>query len=131
MLMQLPRLLAAYQRTRRQRRHGFASRAALEAHQARAWRRFEQDTLVRSPHFRPWRGLPLARWPLMDKAQMMRHFDGMNTAGLTLAEVLACAQEAERSRNFRPLVRGYGVGLSSGTSGGRGVFAVSAPNGLA
>lgn len=126
MLMQLPRLLAAYQRTRRRRRQGFADRAALEAHQARAWRRFEQDTLVRSPHFRPWRGLPLERWPLMDKATMMRQFDSMNTAGLTLAEVLACAQEAERSRNFRPLVRGYGVGLSSGTSGGRGVFAVSA-----
>lgn len=126
MLMQLPRLLAAYQRTRRLRRQGFADRAALEAHQARAWRRFEQDTLVRSPHFRPWRGLPLDRWPLMDKATMMRQFDSMNTAGLTLTEVLACAQEAERSRNFRPLLRGHGVGLSSGTSGGRGVFAVSA-----
>lgn len=126
MLMQLPRLLMAYRHTRRLARHGFADRAMLQAHQARAWDRFQREVLSRSDYFRPWCGLPLERWPLMDKAQMMRHFDSMNTAGLHLADVLACAQAAERSRDFKPLHQGYGVGLSSGTSGGRGVFAVSA-----
>lgn len=125
MLRQLPGLLAAYQRSRRQQRDGFADRAALEAHQARAWQRLEQRTLSRSAYFRPWCGLPLARWPLMDKALMMRHFDSMNTAGLKLDQVLAVARQAEHSRNFRPLLQGHGVGLSTGTSGGRGVFAVS------
>ncbi len=125
MLMQLPRLLQAYRRTRRLRAQGFADREALLVHQARGWARFEHQTLDRSPYFRPWRGLPLERWPLMDKSQMMRQFDNMNTAGLKLAEVLACAQAAEASRDFRPLLRGFGVGLSSGTSGGRGVFVVS------
>ncbi|HSW05655.1 F390 synthetase-related protein [Aquabacterium sp.] len=126
MLMQLPRLLGAYRDTRRLLHHGFTDRAALQAHQGRAWQQFERTVLSRSTHFRPWCGLPLERWPLMDKAHMMRHFDSMNTAGLRLAEVLDCAQAAERSRDFKPLLKGYGVGLSSGTSGGRGVFAVSA-----
>lgn len=127
MLMQLPRLLAAYRDTRRLRQPGFfADRAALEAHQSRAWHRFQKQALARSPYFRPWLGLPLERWPQMDKAQMMRQFDSMNTAGLRLSEVLDCAHAAEQSRDFRPLLKGFGVGLSSGTSGGRGVFAVSA-----
>lgn len=126
MLAQLPRLARAYTDTRRRQREGFADRAALETHQARAWQRFEQQVLTRSPYFRPFVGLPLERWPLMDKALMMRHFDSMNTAGLRLDEVLACAHAAEGSRDFQPLLRGHGVGLSSGTSGGRGVFAVSA-----
>ncbi|WP_395702415.1 F390 synthetase-related protein [Aquabacterium sp.] len=125
MLMQLPRLLQAYRHARRLRTQGFAHREALLAHQARGWARFERQVLDRSRYFRPWRGLPLERWPLMDKPQMMRQFDNMNTAGLKLAEVLSCAQAAEASRDFRPLLRGFGVGLSSGTSGGRGVFVVS------
>lgn len=126
MLMQLPRLLAAYRDTRRLRLQGFADRSELQAHQARAWHRFQKQVLARSPYFGPWVGLPLERWPQMDKAQMMRHFDSMNTAGLRLSEVLDCAHAAEQSRDFRPLLKGFGVGLSSGTSGGRGVFAVSA-----
>jgi putative adenylate-forming enzyme len=61
----------------------------------------------------------------MDKAIMMQNFDQMNTARLKLDELLACALQAERTRDFRPVVDGYSVGLSSGTSGSRAVFVVS------
>ncbi len=118
----LHRLLWSYWQTRRLR---LADRAALEAHQQRQIKRFTQRVLTRSPYFRTFASKPMHEWPLMDKATMMANFDAMNTAGLRLADVLACAQQAEQSRDFRPTVGAYSVGLSSGTSGGRGVFVVS------
>jgi len=115
-------LLSSYRQTRRLR---FTDRSELEAHQARQWALHAGRTLRHSSYFQPWVGRPLAEWPTMDKALMMRHFDTMNTAGLKLDEVLDCAHASERSRDFEPRLGPFSVGLSSGTSGGRGVFVVS------
>lgn len=112
----------AYGQTRRLR---LPDRAALQAHQQRQIARFAQKVLSRSPYFRPYATAPMSEWPMMDKSIMMTHFDRMNTAGLHLEELLVCAHQAEQSRNFQPMVGKYSVGLSSGTSGGRGVFVVS------
>ncbi len=121
-MTQLHRLLWTYARTRRLR---FEDRAALERHQARGLARLKREVLARSPHFRALLDRPMAAWPVMDKAAMMAGFDRINTAGLRLADALACARRAEESRDFAPRLDGYTVGLSSGTSGGRGVFVVS------
>ena len=56
---------------------------------------------------------------------MLQHFDRMNTAGVTLADAMAAAMAAERSRDFTPAVGEITVGLSSGTSSQRAVFTVS------
>ena len=61
----------------------------------------------------------------MDKITFMQHFDTINTCGLTLDECMQVAQEAEQSRDFSPMINGISVGLSTGTSGNRGVFLVS------
>ncbi|MGO3742294.1 F390 synthetase-related protein [Kerstersia sp.] len=111
-----------YQRTRHLR---FDSRAALQAHQERQLLRFQHDTLPHSAYFRPFIGLPLSQWPLMDKALMMAEFDQMNTAGLKRDELLACALQAEHSRDFSRLAGHFSPGLSSGTSGRRGLFVAS------
>lgn len=121
-MTQLLRLLGAFRQTRRL---SWPDRAALLAHQERQWQRYCRRVLPRSPWFRPWLEQPLDHWPQMNKALMMAHFDEMNTAGLKLAEVLACARAAEETRDFSPTLGRYSVGLSSGTSGGRGVFVVS------
>lgn len=55
----------------------------------------------------------------------MAAFDRINTAGVRLEEALALAEAAERSRDFRPTLNGLAVGLSTGTSGRRGVFLAS------
>ena len=120
--MRLAQTLGSYWRTRRLR---FASREALEQHQQRRLQQFIHQHLTRSPWFAPYLSQPLQAWPLMDKAIMMEHFDHINTVGLKLDEVLACAMQAEQSRDFKATVKGYSVGLSSGTSGSRGVFVVS------
>lgn len=120
--MRIVWLLLAYWRARRL---DFRSRAALEAHQAVQLHRFLRTLARRSAYFAPFAGRPLADWPPMDKQRMLAHFDTMNTAGLTLAQVMDAAQAAERSRDFSPTLGRITVGLSSGTSAQRGAFAVS------
>lgn len=113
----------------------FTDRAQLEAHQARLAQRQLRWLAAHSPYtaarFRGAR-LPLSAWtslPPVGKADMMRHFSTLNTAGVTLEEVLAVARQAEASRDFSPLLPSRSgpltVGLSSGTSGTQGVFLVS------
>ncbi|MEW7000865.1 hypothetical protein M5585_13860 [Serratia ureilytica] len=109
----------------RARRLRFGDRAALEAHQARQLAGFARRVLSKSPYFQRFSRRPFAEWPQMDKALMMAQFDRMNTAGLSREAVLACAQRSEADRDFTPKIGRYSVGLSSGTSGQRGVFVVS------
>ncbi|EOL8988721.1 F390 synthetase-related protein [Cronobacter dublinensis] len=115
-------MLWHYFRVRRMR---FRSREALARHQQQQLRRFASRVLAKSPWFRRYSTLPFSEWPTMDKALMMTHFDEMNTAGLKADAVMACALQSENDRNFAPTVGRYSVGLSSGTSGRRGIFAVS------
>ncbi len=63
--------------------------------------------------------------PIMDKSVMMGHFNAMNTLGLDKEKALKIAIKSEKSRNFTPTYNGVSVGLSSGTSGHRGLFLVS------
>ena len=61
--------------------------------------------------------------PTIDKARMMKAFDRLNTAGLKLDEAMAFALAAERDKNYLGYWRDrYVVGLSSGTSGARGLY---------
>ncbi|WP_122436694.1 F390 synthetase-related protein [Pseudomonas viridiflava] len=107
------------------RRLRFSSREALERFQTRQLQRFAKKVLAKSPYFRPCVEMPVNTWPTMDKTLMMTHFDEMNTAGLKRDELLDCARRGEAERDFTPRIGRFSVGLSSGTSGQRGVFVVS------
>nr|WP_228066169.1 F390 synthetase-related protein [Superficieibacter sp. 1612_C1] len=115
-------MLWHYFRTRKLR---FTDRARLEAWQDKKMRTFRRRVLAKSPWFRRYLALPFDEWPTMNKALMMAHFDDMNTAGLQRDELMACAVRSEQSRDFSPKVGKFSVGLSSGTSGRRGLFVVS------
>ena len=115
-------LISAYRTARTLR---FTDRASLERYQQKQLDAMRARLGVKSPYFRQYLDKPLSDWPMMDKRVMMQHFDTMNTAGLKLDKVLKVAFEAEKTRSFSPTVNGCTVGLSSGTSGSRGVFAVS------
>lgn len=103
----------------------FADRAALLAYQQQQIDAFARRVLARSPYFAPFASQPFEDWPTMDKALMMTNFDTMNTAGLQRDELLACARRSEADRDFSPRIGKFSVGLSSGTSGQRGIFVVS------
>lgn len=65
----------------------------------------------------------LEDFPLMNKEQMMLHFDELNTEGIKKADAFRIANQAEETRDFtETLKKGLTVGLSSGTSGNKGIF---------
>src|SRR5687768_590139 len=104
----------------------FKSREALRQWQERRLRR--QLAFVRraSPYYRSvLMNDDFGSYPVMDKATLMSHFDTINTAGLSKDQAFAVAHRAETTREFAPRLNGYTVGLSSGTSHRRGLFAVS------
>lgn len=101
---------------------GFASRAQIEIHHAHAVARFRQQVMPRSPFYRDLAQVPLAGLPRMTKARLMESFTEINTCGITLEKALAVAIRAEESRDFSPMIGKIGVGLSTGTSGQRGLF---------
>lgn len=107
------------------RRLQFNDRAELEAYQQYHLALFKQKVLRHSPYFKPFIHLPLEQFPMMNKHIMMENFDQMNTANLSSKTLFDCALKSEQSRNFAPKVGKYSVGLSSGTSGRRGLFVVS------
>jgi putative adenylate-forming enzyme len=111
----------------------------------RRWARLEGDSLEQFQNARAqkltrwvransgfyrqhWTGFDLENWhelPCVDKSLMMAHFSAFNTLGITRESAFELALRAERDRNFAPTIQGCTVGLSSGTSGHRGLFLVS------
>jgi len=58
----------------------------------------------------------------MNKAFMMENFDELNTLGVKKDEAMEIALNSEKTRNFSQKYKDISVGLSSGTSGHRGMF---------
>lgn len=63
--------------------------------------------------------------PIMNKALFMKNFDSINTRGISYKQAFELAEKAEQTRDFSPMIEGVSVGLSTGTSGNRGMFLVS------
>ncbi|WNS45921.1 F390 synthetase-related protein [Paenibacillus sp. MMS20-IR301] len=104
------------------------SRTQLAEWQEKRIRRHVDKVRKQSRFYRElWSGIPDEQWrsfPVIEKSLMMGHFDDLNTAGISREQAFAEAYEAENSRNFKPTLKGITVGLSSGTSGSRGIFLV-------
>lgn len=102
--------------------------ARLARYQERRARRIVAHARRHAPFYRErWAGHDPREWrrlPEVDKGLMMANFDRFNTRGIRREAALAVALAAERDRDFRPTLDGLTVGLSSGTSGHRGLFLV-------
>ncbi len=107
----------------------FRTRAELLAWQDRQVQKFLWRILPRSPFYQQHRGrrsiADWQQWPTIDKAMMMANFDMLNTVGVSQAAAFAVALRAEAARDFSPTLGSITVGLSSGTSGSRGLFLAS------
>ncbi len=104
-------------------RPAFSDRKALERWQKK---KLKKHLAYVASHCALYRGK--TNWqdyPVIEKSDMMENFDRLNTVGIGRKEAEAFAVEGERSRNFAPKLKGITVGLSSGTSGSRGIFLVS------
>lgn len=102
------------------------SRRAVERRQRRLLRAHLRFLRRRSPYFADRLATgSFADLPFMDKRVMMASFDDMSTVGVRRDEALALAMANERTREFDADLGSLSVGLSSGTSGHRGLFVVS------
>jgi phenylacetate-CoA ligase len=112
----------------RWRWHFLRGKRLRRFHERRA-RHIVEYANAHSPFYRRhWVGHDRRRWrslPAVDKRLMMDNFDRFNTVGIGREEAMAVALRAEASRDFSPTLRGFTVGLSSGTSGHRGIFLAS------
>jgi len=120
----LARTFSAFAEARRLSR--LRTREELEAHQQKRLQILRREVMPRSPFYATHAHEPFERWPIVAKQAWMANFDAINTAGIGLREATDVAERAERSRDFRPTLRGYAVGFSTGTSGSRGMFVASA-----
>lgn len=121
-------------------RHWWAERGRLHPSDRASWNRLRERSLRahlawvarHSPFYRGQDAADLASWPIVSKAVWMGEFDRINTEGLERGVCEEAALRAERERDFSPTVRAprsgepMTVGLSSGTSGARGLFVASA-----
>lgn len=106
----------------------FTSRTRLEHHQQVQLANFTRCTLTRSAFYESLisnNKLDVTKVPIMTKQAFMDNFDAINTVGLTLKSAMDIAIGAEFSRNFSSDIDGITVGLSTGTSGQRGIFLAS------
>jgi len=107
----------------------FHDRAHLEAWQHRKVIKHLYKIVSKSPFYsKLYLGLDFQKWtefPIIDKKQMMENFNSLNTVGIDKGNAFEIALEAERTREFTPKINDITVGLSSGTSGNRGIFLAS------
>ncbi|WP_224749541.1 F390 synthetase-related protein [Polycladospora coralii] len=107
----------------------WASRTDLVTWQDHQVQSFLQKVLPQSPFYRKYyEHLSIEEWqsfPTINKSIMMDHFDTLNTIGIKKKEAFKLALQAEQTRNFTPMIKRTTIGLSSGTSGNRGLFLVS------
>lgn len=104
---------------------GFSSREAIQAWQAHGMARLRQKIMPLSPFYARYAESRMADWPIMTKALLMEHFSEINTCGIDRDAAMALALKSEETRNFEPMMGEIAVGLSTGTSGQRGLFLTS------
>lgn len=67
----------------------------------------------------------LLQIPIISKAAYFENFDDINTVNIKYKEAMEVAIKAETSRDFSSSIGDIAVGLSSGTTGNRGIFITS------
>lgn len=106
----------------------FKSRIDLHEWQENKLRVFFNRTLINSRFYKDFfkdGQLDLRNVPIIEKTEFMEQFNHINTVGIDRDEAMTLAIESEKSRNFKSEINGITVGLSTGTSGKRGIFLVS------
>ena len=93
-------------------------------HQQKMWRNFQHTVLPMSPFYQSYFKRELTEFPVLEKKEFMENFNEINTKGIDLKQAIDVATRSENSRNFSPTLNGFTVGLSTGTSGNKGLFIV-------
>ncbi len=105
----------------------FKNRKDLERYQERCIKKHLKFVCEKSEYYKKMglKGKELSCYPMMDKKKMIAEFDQLNTVSVNRDTAMEIAINGEKTRNFDENCKGITVGLSSGTSGCRGMFLVS------
>lgn len=103
----------------------FKDRKKLEKYQKKMLNKQIKFIKENSSYFKKMNFSSFEEIPYMDKKIMMDNFNKLNTVGVNKEEALKLAINSEKSREFEEKLNGISVGLSSGTSGHRGLFVLS------
>ena len=103
----------------------FKNKEALQKYQGQMIKKQLIFMKKNSPYYKNIDIDKLDEIEIIDKKIMMDNFNEMNTLGLDKEEALKIAIESEHTRDFSKKYNGISVGLSSGTSGHRGIFVLS------
>lgn len=94
-------------------------------HQKKMWQKFQTKILSHSPLYKSKASFSLEDFPIQEKKEFMENFNEINTKGLDIKDAFSIATGAEKSRDFSSKINGLTVGLSTGTSGNKGLFVIS------
>jgi len=108
-------------------RTSFKSREKLLLRQKRKLKAFEKEILVGAPYYQKMmtEGKSIDTFPVITKTEFIAHFNDINTVGLDRDLCMDAAVNAEKKKTFDSEIDGYTIGLSTGTSGNRGLFIAS------
>lgn len=105
----------------RLRRKSVFSKKEVEKNQQRLIKKWRKN-LAQSSFYNVFQNADLQDFPIISKQEFMDNFDTINTVNITKKNALEIALKAEQTRDFAPMIHGITVGLSSGTSGNKGIF---------
>ena len=103
----------------------YRTRNSTLLRQKKLFHRLKNKVLTQSPFYRDYLSEGFEAFPVIDKPIFVSNFNTINTKKLNDNECFNIALDAEKKRDFTSKHCGYSIGLSSGTSGQRGMFVTS------
>lgn len=101
------------------------TRADIERYQRKKASETVQFAIENSKYYRKhYKGKDLDDFyslPIVNKKIMMDNLTDYNTVGLTKKDIMAFCADIEKTRDFSRRLKGLNIGMSSGTSGNKGV----------
>jgi putative adenylate-forming enzyme len=118
-------ILASYA-TKRWTLARLKSKSDVERRQQHLLIKLMQHATHNFPFYAPYKAVDFSAWPIIDKPILMQNFRDMNARSLTGEAAWAAAEVALKSENASAILGDLTIGTSTGTSGQRGLFVVSA-----
>jgi putative adenylate-forming enzyme len=102
------------------------SRSDVTARQQRLLKTLMLHATEHFPYYAPYKDVEFSAWPMIDKPILMQNFTDMNARALSGEAAWAAAETALKAGNMSAAMGDLTIGTSTGTSGQRGLFVVSA-----
>ena len=73
-------------------------------HQQKMWRKVQKKVLTVSPLYKSFSKKDLIEFPVQEKKEFMKNFNGINTKGIDIKQAIDVATRSEKSRDRKSVV---------------------------